>query len=143
MERVTGKVPDLRRRIVHVFGCKVSYGLTKQERMASDERKMSSLTKEFQFAGVIGNLVLLRDGKTGKLFQGNRQKCHFFEGIFAMRQPPKQQNPIALVKEERQEYIDSLKAHGLIDDGKDASASAKEGMEIVRNINQLKPVHEI
>ena len=71
--------------------------------MASDERKMSSLTKEYQFAGVVGNLVLLRDGKTGKLLQGNRQKCHFYEGIFAMRQPPKQQNPIALVEEERSE----------------------------------------
>ena len=143
MERLTGKVPDLRNRIVHVFGCKVSYGLTNAQRMVTETKKLSSLTAEYQFAGAIGIMVILRCPKTGKLLQGNRQKCHFYEGIFTLRQPPKQLNPIALIKEEREEYIDSLRAHGLIDNGEGASDSAKDGMEIVRSIQNLKPVEEV
>ena len=143
MERVTGKTPDLRRRIVHVFGCKVSYGLTNAQRMVTEEKKLSSLTAEYQFAGAVGIMVILREQTTGKLYQGNRQKCHFYEGIFAMRQPPKQLNPIALIEEERQEYIESLRSHGLIDDGEDASDGAKDGLEMVRSIQQLKPVEEV
>ena len=60
-----------------------------------------------------------------------------------MRQPPKQLNPIALIEEERQEYIESLRSHGLIDDGEDASDGAKDGLEMVRSIQQLKPVEEV
>lgn len=143
-ERVTGRVPDLRHRCVHVWGCKLSYGLTKQERMATTAKKMSALTRSYLFAGIIGNMVIMRDGKTGKLFQGNRQKCHFYEGIFAMRNPPKQLNPLALLEEERDEYIASLRRHGLVADSDRASTGSEDAdIEVVRSINNLKPVSEV
>ena len=143
-QRVTGRAPDLRRQGVHVWGCGLSYGLTKQERMAAPRKKMSELTREFQFAGVEGNMVLMRDGKSGKIYQGNRQKCHFYEGIFTMRNPPKQMNPLALMEAERKEYMQSLRAHGLVtsDTSKDGK-SESEGDELVRSIRNLKSVTEI
>eukprot|EP00937_MAST-01D_sp_MAST-1D-sp2_P005754 g5754.t1 len=112
--------------------------------MATTAKKMSALTRSYLFAGIIGNMVIMRDGKTGKLFQGNRQKCHFYEGIFAMRNPPKQLNPLALLEEERDEYIASLRRHGLVADSDRASTGSEDAdIEVVRSINNLKPVSEV
>ena len=143
MERLTGRTPDLRNRCVHVWGCKLSYGLTKPQRMAAAGKKTSARTREFQFAGVIGNVVLMRDPETGKIYQGNRQKCHFYEGIFAMRNPPKQLNPLALIEDERNEYVKTLQTHGLMPkDGSDVG-SDDEDLEVVRSIQNLKSVSEV
>ena len=35
-ERLTGKIPDLRKRCIHVWGCQLSYGVTKAQRMAEE-----------------------------------------------------------------------------------------------------------
>ena len=83
---------------MHVWGCVVSYGLTKAERMTTEHKKLSALTMEFYFGGMSGNMVLLVHQKTFVVHQGNAQKCHFYEGIFTERTPPKQSNPLGLLE---------------------------------------------
>ena len=78
--------------------------------MMTDHKKLSELTMEFQFVWMLGNMVLLRNKENGVIYQGNRQKCSFYEGIYTTRQPPKQENPLALIEDERDEYLEVLKS---------------------------------
>ena len=109
--------PDLRHMCVHVWGCVVSYGLTKAERMTTEHKKLSALTMEFYFGGMSGNMVLLVHQETFVVYQGNAQKCHFYEGIFTERVPPKQSNPLGLLEEHVDNYVEALKAQGLVGTG--------------------------
>ena len=72
-ERMTGQKPDLIAKGIHVFGCKVVYGLTKSERMSTTDKKMHELTFEGCFVGYVGNLVLIY--AAGKVMTGVKEKC--------------------------------------------------------------------
>ena len=140
-ERVTGMKPDLCHMCIHVWGCVVSYGLTKAERMTTEHKKLSALTMEFYFGGMSGNMVLLVHQDTFVVYQGNAQKCHFYEGIFTERTPPKQSNPLGLLQDHVDNYVDALKAQGLVDTGD--SGEESEGMRVVQSAQNLKPVGDI
>ena len=138
-ERVMGMKPDLRHMCIHVWGCTVSYGLTKAERMTTENRKLSSLTMEFYFGGMSGNMVLLVHQDTFVVYQGNAQKCHFYEGIFTERVPPKQSNPLGLLQEHVDNYVTTLKAQGLVK----STDGDSDGIQLVQSAQNMRPVSEI
>ena len=129
-ERMTGQKPDLVRKGIHVFGCKVVYGLTKFERMATTEKKMYDLTFEGCFVGYVGNLILIY--AAGKVMTGIREKCHFYEGIFTQRNPPLQMNPAALCDEVDEDAKETISAQ----------TDEHEDVEVVRSERNVVALRE-
>ena len=83
-------------------------------RRRAEHKKLSALTMEFYFGGMSGNMVLLVHQDSFVVYQGNAQKCHFYEGIFTERVPPKQSNPLGLLQEHVDNYVATLEAQGLV-----------------------------
>lgn len=121
VERVTGIRADANRVPIRVWGCRVSYGMTKEQRSALPRKKWESLTEEHYFAGTQGNQVLLVQVKSGAcvLHTGQRQRCEFHEGIYTERTPPRQSNPLTLLQQDYDNYVEVLRNQGLLE-GEDA-----------------------
>ena len=114
-ERVTGNKPDANRTatLVRVFGARVTYGATKQQRATQTKKKLSALTQTMHFVGVQGNQILLLN-KDNQVETGQLQRAEFHEMIYTERTPPRQDNPLTLVDQDRENYLDVLQAQGLI-----------------------------
>ena len=139
-ERVYGRVPDLKRLGVHVFGCKVVYGLTKVERMKTPEAKMHELTFEGYFVGYSGNLILIY--VDNRIVTGNREKTQFFEGIFVGRNPPKTSNPDTVEDEVREDVQEVMEAQGA-KSREQEEEDGESGLEVIRSERALRPPEDI
>ena len=117
IERVTGVRADANRVPIRVWGCRVSYGMTKEQRSALPRKKWESLTDEYYFAGVQGNQVLLVKVTKGAcvMHTGQRQRCEFHEGIYTERTPPKQSNPLTLLQQDYDNYVEVLRNQGMLE----------------------------
>ena len=139
-ERVHGRKPDLKKLGVHVFGCKVVYGMTKAERMATDDKKMHELTFNGYFVGYSGNLILVYTGT--QVVTGHREKTAFFEGAFTARNPPSSPSPIDISDQVATEQNTVEQAHGT--EAHDAELDAGEGgLPLVRSERQLRPPADV
>ena len=132
-ERVTERKPNANQMptLIRTWGCRVSYGLTKAQRAHEPRGKLADLTTQCNFVGVKGNQVLLYHLDDNTVKGGTLQRCEFHEGIYTERTPPTQSNPMTLLKQDYDNYVETLKAQGIIEDKDGAEYPATEYAKLV------------
>ena len=86
------------------------------------------------FVGVQGNQILLLN-KDNQVETGQLQRAEFHEMIYTERTPPRQDNPLTLVDQDRENYLDVLQAQGLI--GKEGDPDPHQKSQLQREPDRV------